>query len=69
MFFIWHGLNLLLSKYGTLILVSKWANPLTFKIIVPNYLAFRKGNPTGRIVCHPAIKNDSSAILQSGPVG
>jgi hypothetical protein len=32
MFFIWHGLKLLLSKYGTLILVSKWANPLTFKI-------------------------------------
>jgi hypothetical protein len=31
MFFICHGLKLLLSKYGTLILVSKWANPLTFK--------------------------------------
>jgi hypothetical protein len=33
-----HGLHpstlskLLLSKYGTVILVSKWANPLTFKI-------------------------------------
>ena len=26
-----HGLKLLLSKYGRLILVSKWANPLTFK--------------------------------------
>src|SRR4029077_9676542 len=23
----------------------------------------------GRIICHPAIKNDSSAIPQSGPVG
>ena len=31
MFFICHGLKLLLSKYATLILVSKWANPLTFK--------------------------------------
>jgi len=63
MFFTRHGLKLLLSKYGTLILVSKWANPLTFKIIVPNCPAFRKRNPTGRIICRPAIKNDSNAIL------
>jgi hypothetical protein len=27
--------------------------------IVPNHSAFRKRNPAGRIVCRPAIKNDS----------
>jgi hypothetical protein len=32
MFFICHGLKLLLSTYGTLILVSKWTNPSTFQI-------------------------------------
>jgi hypothetical protein len=31
--------KLLLSKYGTLILVSKWANPLTFKIQIRLHLA------------------------------
>jgi hypothetical protein len=38
MFFICHGLKLLLSKYGTLI-VSKWVNPLTFKIQIRLHLA------------------------------
>jgi hypothetical protein len=29
-------------------------------------LAFRKRNPMGRNHCHPALKNDSSAILRRG---
>jgi hypothetical protein len=42
MFFICHGLKLLLSKYGTLIPCFK--NGPILKIIVPNHLGFRKRN-------------------------
>jgi hypothetical protein len=31
--------------------------------IVPSHSAFRKRNPTGRIICRLAIKNDSSGTL------
>jgi hypothetical protein len=33
--------------------------------IVPNYSAFMKRNPTGPIICYPAIKKRSRAIREA----
>jgi hypothetical protein len=66
-----HGLKLLLSKYGTLMLVSKGANPLTFKIQIRLHRAiYFLPSPAKAIkgLHGDIVLNRSAFILISGRV-